>query len=201
MVCPICGKTVTFPAVPPGGPVKGLRLNRPEEVRTAKWSLNPNDILACLRQFKHWNIVLICVVPFAIVVALLVGAGELRKHFGEGPAVSGTTDVHADANAWQKMTDLSRADQAVQQQVGVVVQAKTAAAAAQRSADNLHAYYHGKTLDPVTYQGYENQRKACDQGVANAQKVLASAQQSFDRAMQNYQSLGGTIDYRQQLSR
>ena len=198
LTCPICGKTVTFPAVPPGGKGKGLRINRPEPVRV-KWSMNPRDIIACLNQFKHWSIVLYCVVPFVLLVALLVGASVLKKKFGDAPAMPDAPEVHADANAWQKMTDLAKADGVVQERVVAVVQARAVVAAAQRTVDNLHAYYHGKTLDPVTYKSYENQRKADDQVLDKAQRGLSAARDSFERALQKYQQLGGTVDYRRQL--
>jgi hypothetical protein len=198
MACPSCGKDVVFPAVPPGGKKKPLQIKRAAPARTAKWSFNPNDILACLRQFQHWNIVLVCVVPFVILGALLIGAHALKKQTSDEPAAP---EVHADANAWQKMTALAKADQVVQQQIGVVAQARAMTAAAQRTLDSLHAYYHGKTLDPATFNIYAAQRKADEQACANAQKMLDSANQSFNRALQNYQQLGGTIDYRQQLPR
>jgi len=199
MVCPICGKTVTFPAVPPGGKRQTLRTKIAAPTRTAKWSLDPKDILACLNQFKHWNTVLVCLVPFVIVGALLIGAAELRNHVGSGPVMPVAPPVHAEANAWQKMTDLARAEQLVQDKLNAVLQARAAATAAERTRDTRHAYYSGKTLDPASYNGVMLQLHADEQAANNADSYLAAVRQSFETAMQNYQRLGGTVDYRRQL--
>jgi hypothetical protein len=204
MVCPICGKMVTFPAVPPRGKGEGLHIKRPASAQAKKWffdfkGINFKGFLAPLNQFKHWNIVFVCLVPFLIVGALLVGAAELRNHFGSGPAMPDAPIVHADTGAWQKMTDLARADQLVQQRLVAVVQARAAAAAAEQTRATRHAYYHGQTLDSATYNGVMIQLHADEQAAANAQAALGNARQSFENAFQNYQRLGGTIDYRQQL--
>jgi hypothetical protein len=201
MACPICGKTVTFPAIPPGGKGQKLHLKRAGPVQKTKWSFDLKVILACLREFEHWNIVLVCFVPFVIVGALLIGAGVLRKYAGNGPAAPVAPVVQADSGAWQKMTDLARADQLVQQKLGVVIQARAAAAAAERNRDSRQNYGHGTMLDQATINSIALQHKADEQAVANAQKVLEASRQSFEYAFQNYQKLGGTIDYRQQLPR
>ncbi len=199
MVCPICGKTVTFPAVLPGGKGPSLHIHRPEAARAAKWSFDFFGILAPLRRFEHWNMVLVCLVPFIIVGALLAGAAVVRKQFNNAPAAPVAPLIQADPNAWQKMTDLARADQSVQEQLGAMRRAGAAVAMAERSRANLHAFYHGKTLDQATYNNVMRQRSAADQAVANAQQALASARQRFETAFQKYQQLGGTTDYRRQL--
>jgi hypothetical protein len=199
MACPICGKPVTFPAVPPGGKGPALHIKRPEAARAAKWSFNLNDILASLRQFEHWNVVLLCLVPFIIVAALLVGASVVRKNASNEPAMPVAPPIQVDPNAWQKMTDLARADQLVQEQLGVVARARAAATAAAQIRDARHAYYQGKTLDRVTYDGVMLQLHTDEQAAANAQRALDAARQAFDNAFQNYQRLGGTVDYRRQL--
>jgi hypothetical protein len=124
MVCPICGKTVTFPAIPPGGKGPALRIKRPEAARAAKWSFDFFGIPAFLRRFEHWNLVLVCLVPFIIVGALLAGAAVVRKHLGNEPVAPLAPLLQADTNAWQKMTDLARADQLVQGQLGAVRRAR-----------------------------------------------------------------------------
>jgi hypothetical protein len=80
-----------------------------------------------------------------------------------------------------------------------VIQACANAAAAQQTLKNLHDYYHGKSLDPTAYNSYMIQRTADEQAVANTQKFLGATRQAFENAMQKYQSLGGTVDYRRQL--
>jgi hypothetical protein len=125
-------------------------------------------------------------VPFIIVGALLAGAAIIRKQFGNAPAAPVAPLLQADPNAWQKMTDLARADQLVREKLDAARRAGAALAAAERNRANLH----------VTFQ-----RSAADQAVANAQKALDSARQCFESALRNYQQLGGTTDYRRQLPR
>jgi hypothetical protein len=200
MVCPICGKTVTFPAVLPGGKGTSLRIHRPEAARAAKWSFDFFGILAPLRRFKHWNMVLVCLVPFIIVGALLAGAVVIRKQLGNAPAAPVAPLIQADPNAWQKMTDLARADQLVQDKLGAVRRAGAAVATAERNRANLHAYWHvRRAATEALYQSVLAQYKAKDEAVANAQQALASARQCFETAFQKYQQLGGTTDYRRQL--
>jgi hypothetical protein len=201
MVCPICGKTVTFPAVPPGGKGLSLRIKRPEAARAAKWPFDFFGILAPLRRFQHWNMVLVCLVPFIIVGALLAGAAMLRKQLGNTPAAPVAPLIQADPNAWQKMTDLVRADQLVQKQLAAVRNASAAVAAAEENRAKFHAYWHvRRAADQATYQSVLAQYKAKDEAVANAHKVLDHARQCFDSALRKYQQLGGTTDYRRQLS-
>jgi hypothetical protein len=199
VVCPACGKSVTFPAVLPGGKGSGLHLKRPTAVRAAKWSFNLSSILASLREFEHWNMVLVCLVPFILVTALVVGAGVVKKKAGEGPAMPVAPRIQADPNAWQTMTNLARADQLVQQQLRQVALASVATATADRNRATLHAYYQGRSVSQTIGSTVANQFKAADQVVTKAQTDLAAARQSFDTALQNYQTLGGTVDYRRQL--
>jgi hypothetical protein len=199
MDCPTCGKNVTFPAIPPGGKRQPLHIKRPRAAEAARRSFNFNAILAALRQFEHWNMVLICLVPFLIVTGLLVGATVVRNKAGEGPAAPVAPSVQVDPNAWQKVTDLTRADLVVQEKINAVAAARNAVARAERESANLHAYYQGKALDPATCSAMSLQYAAKDQAVANAKAVLSTARNCFDTAFQNYQKLGGTADYRQQL--
>ena len=200
MVCPICGQTVTFPAVPPRSKGPSLRIKRPEAARAARWSFDFFGILAPLRRFEHWNIVLVCLVPFIIVGVLLAGAGVVRKQLDNTSAAPAAPLIPADPNAWQKMTDLARADQLVQAQLGVVRKARATVATAERNRANLHAYWHvRRAANQAIYDNVMAQYKADDQAVANAHKALDSAYQCFESALRNYQQLGGTTDYRRQL--
>jgi hypothetical protein len=221
IVCPSCGQSITFPAIPPGSKGTSLHVKRSAAAAVPRWSFDIQGILAFLskcfgskersptsnsggvissvQQFKHWNTVFLCLAPFVIVGALLVGADELRKKAGNGPAVPAVPLVQADPNAWQNMTDLAHADQLVQTQVGVVARAYGAFVAAQRTFANMQTAYRGKPLDSLAMQS-EAQQSAQDQQAINcAQQTLNAARQSFENAFQNYQKLGGTIDYRQQL--
>jgi len=198
--CPICGKPVTFPAIPPGGK-KGpaLHLKRAEADTPAKWPIFLGRIMAALRRFEKWSVILACLAPFAIVAALLVGAKVVKKNFGDEPAAPAAPVLQADPNACQKMTDLARAEQSVQQQISVVERARAAATSAAKIRDARHAYYHGKTLDKVTYDSVMLQLHADEQAAANAQRFLDAARQIFETDFQKYQKLGGTVDYRRQL--
>jgi hypothetical protein len=195
MACPSCGQTVVFPAVPPGGKRLPLRLKRADVARSSNW-------FSKFRDFKHWNIVLACLVPFLIVGVLLAGAAALKQQFGNAPmAAPAAAPITADPNAWQRMTDLARAEQSVQQQIVAVNRDTVAVKLQEQALRNLQIYYNGKTMDDTTRAGVQRQENAATQAVRNAQAVLGSARQYFETAFRKYQQLGGTIDYRQQLIR
>ena len=199
MICPICGKTVTFPAVPPRKKGESPPVKAPPPSWLSKLVPKLKEILPVALEFKHWNIVLSCLVPFAIITALLIGAAVIRKHFGEEPAAPSAPVAHADAGAWEKLTEQARAEQVVQQQIAAVTRTHAALVSAQRMRDLRHTYYQGKPLDPVSAETVGRQYQADDQALASAQKVYDAARQSFESAWQNYQRLGGTVDYRGQL--
>jgi hypothetical protein len=200
MLCPICGKSVTFPAIPPGRRKLSLPSQRLAAERDRKWAFDVKSIFPVLGRFEHWNLVLVCLVPFVIVGALLAGAAVVRSHFGSDPAQPvEPAVVHADRNAWQKSVDLARAEQAVQEQVGIVIQAKANAVAADRNVAKLQALYQGKSMDQLASYNYTQQMQANQQIAARAQRNLESARQCFENAFRTYQSLGGGVDYRRQL--
>lgn len=100
MACPICGKTVTFPAIPPGGRRSTLRLKRDAGPQREKWSFDLKKIWAALCNFEHWHIVRLSLVPFAIVAGLLVLANFVKKNFeNEAPAPAPVPVHTAPANA------------------------------------------------------------------------------------------------------
>jgi hypothetical protein len=169
-----------------------LRLKRKEVAATAGFDLN--KILASIRgalgplgRFEHWNIVLLCLAPFVLIGALMAGASFVKKQFDSTPAAPTSTAVQADPNAWQKMTDLARAEQAVQTQVQAVTTAKATLSAARNNRDRLRAF------------GAKTELKNADTLVNNAEGAFNYAQQCFDTAYRKYQTLGGTVDYRQRL--
>ncbi len=197
MVCPICGKTVTFPAIPPGKR-QSAHAKDPVAARIPKWVVDLKGIFPVLSRFEHWNLVLVSLVPILIVGALLIGAAVVKKEFGSEPARPVVPAVQADPNAWQKMTQLARAEQVVQEQLAEVNQAKAAATAAERNLARLQALYQGKS--PEQLAASARQMQAAQQAVAGAQKTLANDRQSFENAFQIYRNLGGTIDYHRQLT-
>src|ERR1700678_1797356 len=74
MQCPICGHTVTFPALPPARSGQTLRVKSLERKPERKWSWKLPPALVFLLNFQHWNVVAQCAVPFVIIGALLAGA-------------------------------------------------------------------------------------------------------------------------------
>jgi hypothetical protein len=145
--------------------------------------------LVFLRDFRHWKVVAQCAVPFLILGALLAGAAYVKNKLGAPSAVSPVSvapAVQADPQAWQKMTDLNKADQAVRDRM------KDLAAA--------HAYLSLMEQNNRKSQTCESsQRKGAEEAMQRAQNTVSAARQQFDAAMASYQKLGGAVDYRSQL--
>jgi hypothetical protein len=143
-----------------------------------------------LRDFQHWNTVWQCVVPFLIVGVLLGGAFYVKNKFTEQPAAAPSEPVvQADPDAWQKMTALSRAEQAVEQQIRIVAQASAISKQADDIRDRIHR----------TYPGTAPEVKSADDRARQAQTFYSQARQRFDALNGEYQKLGGTHDYRSQI--
>jgi hypothetical protein len=185
MQCPICGQTITFPALPPGGQHgTTLRVKSLEHKQEKKWRLPPT--LVFLLNFKHWNVVAQCAVPFLVIGGLLVGAAFVKKKLSDESAPVAPPVVQADPDAWQKMTDLAKADQAVKDRMKELEAAHARAEMAQRlrkQVEHLDAF----------------QRKSTEQQAEAAQRELLVAKQRFDLANDSYRQLGGTVDYRAQV--
>jgi hypothetical protein len=188
--CPICGNAITLPAA--SG--RRLRLDRPV-AGSAKTSWNAKSIFAFLRDYPHWKTVAQITTPFLILGALLVGANYVKKNYADKPAASpapAEADVQADPDAWRKMTDLTRADQAVQEQCKVVSSWHAALKQAQRVSAAVHRQYSdGSNPLAVT---------KADEAAARAQNGYMAAYQRFQSLNSDYQRLGGTVDYARQLS-
>lgn len=196
MICPSCNQTVVFPAVPPGGKRMPLRIKRNEVTHSKNW-------FARIREFKHWNIVVSCLVPFAIIGGLLIVAAVVKKEFGSAPpAAPAVAPVTADPNGWQKMTDFARTEQSVQQQIAIIKQDTVILQVQQQKYNSLNTYWHSRTWpDQATADAGHAQLVAAEAQVHFAQKALAAAREAFETAFRKYQQLGGTTDYRQQLPR
>ncbi|MGA2174115.1 MAG: hypothetical protein ABSH38_03920 [Verrucomicrobiota bacterium] len=182
--CPICGNTITFPALPPKGGAQALRVNQKP---ARKWAWVPHGLFLFLRDFPHWKTVAQCVVPFLIVGALLAGAAYVKTKFIESPAPPEEPIVQADPGAWQKMTDLTRAEQAVRQQINVVEQARVWAATTERSRTLAHRQFPGNS-NPFAV-------KSADETAQKAQSDYNKARERFSVLLREYQQLGGTKDY------
>lgn len=184
MSCPMCGHSIVFPAVPPRPKDNPLRTSRPSEsaVKKKPVTLTPWPFLQRLREFEHWKVVLQCLVPFILVGALLEGASLARKHSSDQPDKIAAPVTQADPGAWKKMTDLARAERAVQMQL---------------------KYLTAASADAVRAQEYYNasRNKYHEEESARAQAKLSAARQAFENAFLIYQRLGGTVDYRSQAPR
>jgi len=186
MQCPMCGQTVTFPAIPPGrsGPALGVKSLEQMPEKKGAWKAPAG--LSFLRRFQHWNVVAQCAVPFLIIGLLLAGAAFVKTKMGEAPAPPAIPAVQADPQAWQRSTDLNKAEVAVQARMKELIAAQAYVASAQQARRQ------------VEHQELP-QRKIADEQLQRAQDMLIAAQQRFNAAMSDYHQLGGTIDYRSQI--
>jgi hypothetical protein len=198
MRCPICGNTITFPAVPPrqGGP--SLHIKSAKEKSPRKWSWQPTGPLRILWQFQHWNIVAQCAVPFLIIAALLAGAAYVRNKFTEEPPKPTEPIVQADPQAWEKMTDLAKTEQAVQNQIRVITKVGTDIASLTRQRAELQRSYQG-VADPEVRRTGDEQIRRAEEELQRLRRLLNADRQRFDLLYSKYQSLGGNVDYRSQL--
>jgi hypothetical protein len=191
MQCPICGKTVTFPAIPPGRKGPALHVKSLERKPERKWTWKAPAALTFLLNFQHWNVVAQCAVPFLIIGVLLAGAVVVKKKLGDAPApddAPAAPVVQADPEAWQRSADLMKAELAVKDQMKVVTAAHTKADMAERLRQQV------QNQEPF-------QRKSIEAQAQAAQKELEAARRQFDRAYDLYHKLGGTVDYRSQLKK
>jgi hypothetical protein len=188
MQCPSCNKTVAFPAIPPG---KG-RGAPAARVKTQEAKPAPSrqryapKALGFLRDFEHWNVVWQCAVPFLIIGALLAGATFVKRKFSDAPIPVAAPAVQADPEAWQKMTDLTKAEQAVQHLIKVCNVDHAMLLDAERARQQLE-------------KADSFQRKSLDDQAQAAQNSFNAAHKRLDAAMQKYRELGGTVDYQSQL--
>jgi len=152
-----------------------------------KWTRHGKRMLPYLRGFEHWDTVAQCVVPFLIIGVLLAGAFFVKKNFGNQTAPAPEMVVQAEPGAWKKMTDLIKADETVRAELRAVKADQASLALAQQTQARL------QTADLP-------QRRSADKQVDERQRELAAAQKRFQDAYTTYQGLGGTVDYRRQLS-
>ncbi|HEY3864093.1 MAG TPA: hypothetical protein VGO59_19665 [Verrucomicrobiae bacterium] len=187
MPCPICGQTVTFPAIPPGGAGPGLRAQGSKRKSATAWKVKAPKALSFLGNFQHWNVVGQCAVPFLIIAVLLGGAIVVKNKLGQPSSDNvAAPAVQADPDAWKKMTDMTKAAQAVEAAGRVLQQAK--AGLAYEQAANSHV----NNSDPL-------QKKGAEDRLARAQNMVGAAAKQFNNLLIKYQELGGTIDYRSQF--
>jgi len=187
--CPKCRHPIVLPAIPGGKMTSSLRLARDAARPAAKFQFTLAGIILTLREFKHWKIVGMCLVPFVLVAGALVAASVSGRHAAAPPAAP--AEVVVDPHALDTLTDLTRADQLVQDQLAAVNRAFAACQAAEEKQAALHNQHRG-AAGPATFQ-------AVDEAAQRAHQALANARKEFDKVFAHYQKLGGAIDYRRQL--
>jgi hypothetical protein len=196
MQCPICGNTITFPAIPPASGGKTVAVEQQKPAR--KWLWNAKAIFLYLRNYPHWNTVVQILVPFLIIGALLAGAAFVKKKFAGEPAAVPAPVVQVESGGWDKMTELARVDQKMQQYVQSINQARKALASAQMILNNEQKRYSQA-------RGYDEQQaisgnvQSAERSVTQAQNTVAYLRKHFEADLARYQKLGGTIDYRSRV--
>jgi hypothetical protein len=193
MPCPMCQNPIVFPAVPAGLRRSTLRLERDRPKPVQKFEFSFPNLVLFLRDFKHWKVVGICLLPFAVLAGALMAASWFRNNDPPAaPVPIPPAAVAADPQPPSAPTDLAQADQQVQARLNDVKQASAAWQAAQKKKAAVRQQYKGAAAG----QPYE---RAADAAVKSAQKSLADAKAAFATAFTTYQNLGGPIDYRRQL--
>lgn len=187
--CPKCEHTIALPALPSGKMTSSLRLMRPAAQSPAKFQFNFVSIVLSLREFKHWKIVGLCLLPFVLVAGALVAAS--RTGHPDPAPVPAPAPVTAAPQSLDKLTELTRADQLVRDRLDAVNRTFTASQTAEKNQTALHSQHHGPASSGTS--------QAVDQAVQRAHQECANARKSFETAFAQYQKLGGTIDYRRQL--
>lgn len=196
MQCPICGNTITFPAIPPKTGGKTIYV---EEVKKpiVQWAWNAKAIFVYLRDYPHWKIVGQVLVPFILIGALLAGASFVKKRFSDesGPVAP---VIQAPQGGWDKMTELARADQKMQECVQSLLRAHQSmlvAQAQERAAEGESSRAHGSQEHELAN---DHERRA-QFAINEAQKQISFLRAKFETEFDNYQKLGGTVDYRSKV--
>jgi hypothetical protein len=194
MACPMCQQNTVFPALSPGDLQGSLRVSRTaQQGAKQNRSFKPGRMLAALRGFEHWNVVGQCLIPFVILAGALFVAAQLRSNPVEKTA--STPAAAVDPATWEKMTQLAKAEEVVKQQLQMVNVVYAQDAQARQYLSSLH-YSHGAGLNPATAQA--TFKRAEDTCVLTG-NALSKARNSFELAMEKYESLGGRVNYRLQV--
>ena len=189
MPCPKCQQPIVFPGIAARKMTSSLRLAGAVARPPARFQFSFAGVAALLRQFKHWKIVGVCLIPFVLVAGALVAASLVGRPGGPpAPAPAGEA---VDPRALDKLTDLTLADQLVQERLAAVKRAVTACQTAEKNQTALRNQ-HRPAAGPAALQ-------AADQAVERAQQAAANARKDFNTALAHYKKLGGAIDYERQL--
>jgi DNA-directed RNA polymerase subunit RPC12/RpoP len=189
--CPRCQTSIIFPGLAAPKQTSSLRLAGPIAPPKAKFQFNFANIVKLFREFKHWKIAGVCAIPFVLVAGAVVAASVYNRHDASpAAAVAVPVATPVDANALDKLTDLTRADQVVQEKLAAVAAAAQACQSAEHKQQVARSQH--PPANPTTM-------KAVDAADARAHQALIAARKAFDAAFAQYQKLGGTVDYRSQL--
>jgi len=189
MPCPKCQQPVVFPGVAARKMTSSLRLAGAVAKPPARFQFSFAGIIAFLREYKHWKIVGVCMIPFVLVAGALVAASLASRHGPAPPPRMAEVPVAPDALG--KLTDLTLADQLVQERLAAVNRAFTACQTAEKNKTVLHNQRRG-AASPASLQ-------AAEQVVKRARQAFDNARKDFETAFAQYKKLGGTIDYERQL--
>jgi DNA-directed RNA polymerase subunit RPC12/RpoP len=201
--CPSCGGDVVFPAIPPGAH-QPLRLERDRPKVKERFHFDPRKILAAtvsfLRNFEHWQVVAMCMLPFALIVIGLAAATFVRNSDSDGKPTEPTLSASQVAEN-KRIAELNKLEIIVQDRVRSCWNAKNAVDVARRKSAVLHNTYDGKQLSPGMRSAVDAQYKVADEEIATAQSNLGAWRTAFDTEFGKYQKLGGKVDYQSQLPR
>ena len=185
-----------FPAIPPGGFAPKLKIAAPAPPPKKKFEFKLGPMLKAVftwaQEFEHWRVVGFCLIPFVIIIVALVAANAVKRHQVETGPMHTTTQV--DAGAWDKVEEVAKADQQMQAYVQTVLTAKARVDTAIQSRDNLHRMLAGAAFETVAARF-----QAADKEVSNAQQSLAATKRNFDLKYDNYQKIGGKVNYPAQV--
>jgi hypothetical protein len=202
--CPSCSGNVTFPALPPGSGKQALRLerDRPKVKEPFRFDLSKilSSIVVFFSNFKHWQIVAMCFLPFILIGVGLAAASFVRNQ-DTNPKRDEAVATATQAAETQRIAALNQADVIVQDRVKSVWKSKSAVDAAGRKRAAIHQMYDGKQMSLAMRRAVDAQYRVADEEVEAAQANLNGWRHAFDSAYESYKKYGGTIDYLSQLPR
>jgi hypothetical protein len=153
-----------------------------------------------MRTFEHWQIVAMCMLPFALIIIGLAAASFVSRSNDDSkpkePALSASQVAEN-----QRISELNKLEIIVQDRVRSCWTAKNAVDAAKRKSAILHNTYDGKQLSQSMRSAVDAQYKVADEEILTAQANLNGWRTAFDTEFAKYQKLGGKMDYQSQLPR
>jgi hypothetical protein len=197
MQCPICGNTITFPAIPPTkGGSKAFYAERPKRAR--KWAGNAGKIFGNVWDFPHWNTVLQILVPFVIIGVLLATALWVKNKYSDEPASGSAPVVQSDPSGWDKMTKLAEMDRRLQQSVQSILRLRKDLAAAHAASANEQKRL-SEARDGDERQAISSNLQSYERAAEQTANKLSGLERQFQIDYEKYRSMGGVVDYQSQV--